>query len=162
MKRHESLHALSQHHHFALIQSWAIRKAQKEPAAKREAALRRIAVKFLRFYERTGRVHFREEEEILLPAYARHLSLDEDKDVMRMLADHAAIRAKIADLAVQVDNGAPVEAALVELGRLFHDHVRLEENVIFPRMEKTLTEAELRRVGKLLTRLHRKGEICEI
>jgi hypothetical protein len=40
--------------------------------------------------------------------------------------------------------------------------VRLEENVIFPRLEKTLTKAELRRVGKLLTRLHSKGEICEI
>jgi hypothetical protein len=29
-------------------------------------------------------------------------------------------------------------------------------------MEKTLSESELRAVGKLLTRLHRKGEVCEI
>jgi hemerythrin-like domain-containing protein len=162
MIRHESLHALSQHHHFALIQSWAIRKAQKEPAARREAALRRIARKFLRFYERTGRVHFREEEEVLLPAYARHVPLDEDKDVMHMLAEHALIRARVAELVAHFENDEPLEETLIELGRLLHDHVRLEENVIFPRMEKTLSEAELRRVGKLLTRLHRRGEICEI
>jgi hemerythrin-like domain-containing protein len=162
MKRHESLHALSQHHHFALIESWTIGKARQEPPARRAASLRRLAEKFLRFYARAGKIHFREEEEILLPAYARHLRLDEDKDVMRMLADHAAIRAKIADLASQLENGEPLEETLLALGQLLHDHVRLEENVIFPRMEKTLSESELRAVGKLLTRLHRKGEVCEI
>lgn len=158
MKRHESLHPLSQHHHFALIQSLEIRRAAGQPSAQRASALRRVARKFLRFYEKTGKVHFREEEEILLPAYARHVRLDEDRDVMRMLAEHAAIRARVEDLARKLELEAPIESDLVALGQLLHDHVRLEENVIFPRMEKVLSEDELRAAGRHLTRLHRKGE----
>lgn len=161
MKRHLSLHALSQHHHFALLEVWSIGKAKKEPAAKRAAALRKVAEKFLKFYAQAGKIHFREEEEVLLPAFARHVRLDEDRDVMHMLAEHAAIRARIADIAERLEKDEPLEEKLAELGKLLHDHVRLEENVIFPRIEKALSEAEMKAVGKQLTRLHTKGE-CAI
>jgi hemerythrin-like domain-containing protein len=162
VKRHKSLHALSQHHHFALIQALFIRRAQKEPAAKRAAALRRAAEKFLRFWEKAGKVHFREEEEVLLPAYARHTRLDEDAEVMRMLADHAEIRAHVARLGELLAAGAPVEAEIVVLGRRLNDHVRLEENTIFPRIERALGEGELSAIGRTLTRLHRRGEVCDL
>jgi hemerythrin-like domain-containing protein len=161
MKRHESLHALSQHHHFALIEALFIKRARQEPPAKRAASLRKVAEKFLRFYEKTGKIHFREEEEVLLPAYARHVRIDEDQDVMRMLAEHAAIRARIGDIAARLENGQPIEEPLEAIGKMLHDHVRLEEDVIFPRIEKTLSEAELRETGKHLTRLHKKGDTCE-
>ena len=161
MKRHPGLHALSQHHHFALIQSLFIRRARQQPPARRAAALRRMAGKFLQFWEKNGRLHFREEEEILLPAYARHVALESDRDVMRMLADHAAIRARIGQLRELLEAKQPLEAALAELGRLLNDHVRLEENRVFPRIEKTLNEQELAALGKRLTRLHAKGA-CEI
>ncbi len=161
MKRHPSLHALSQHHHFALIQSLFIRRARQQPAARRAAAVRRVAEKFLRFWEQNGQQHFREEEEILLPAYARHVPLETDPDVMRMLADHAAIRARIEQVRELLEAKAPVEAELAELGRMLTDHVRLEENRIFPRMEKALSAAELEALGKRLTRLHAKGS-CEV
>ncbi len=158
MKRHPGLHALSQHHHFALIQSLFIRRARQQPAARRPVAFRRMAEKFLRFWRKNGRVHFREEEEVLLPAYARHVPIERDADVLRMLADHAAIRARIEALRELLAAGDSVEAALAELGRLLNDHVRLEENRIFPRIEKTLSEQELAALGKRLTRLHSKGE----
>lgn len=77
-----------------------------------------------------------------------------------MLAEHAAIRGKIADLQNLLESGESLKETIVALGRLLHDHVRLEENVIFPRLEKTLTEDELLGVGRLLTRLHRRGESC--
>src|SRR5262245_2869595 len=130
MKRHASLHALSQHHHFALIQALFIRRASNEPAAKRAAAVRRIAEKFLRFWELAGQQHFREEEEVLLPAYARHKSIAKDADVVRMLADHAEIRGRIARLAELLEAEEPVEEELVKLGVLLQDHVRLEEDKI--------------------------------
>ena len=97
MKRHPSLHPLSQHHHFALIQALEMRRAAEAPAEKRQAAVERQAEKFLRFWHKTGLVHFREEEEVLLPAYARHVRLDQDAEVMRLLADHAEIRAVVRD-----------------------------------------------------------------
>lgn len=162
MKRHKSLIPLSQHHHFALIQALFIRRAQKEPTLKRSAALRRVAGKFLLFWEQAGKVHFREEEEILLPAYARHVPLEKDPDVMRMLADHAAIRARISRLAELLENGEPFEEQVVELARILQEHVRLEEDRIFPRIEKTLNDAELSKLGRHLTRLHRKGDTCDV
>src|SRR5579862_5403448 len=95
MKRHASLHPLSQHHHFALIQALGMRRAAEAPMEKRQAAVERQAEKFVAFWHKTGYKHFREEEEILLPAYARHIRLDQDAAVIRMLADHAEIRAAV-------------------------------------------------------------------
>lgn len=161
MKRHASLHPLSQHHHFALVQALQIRRARELPAAKREAALRRAAEKFLRFWKKTGQQHFREEEEILLPAYACHVPLEKDAAVVRMLADHAAIRALSQRIETALAQDTDVEADLVALGRRLHDHVRLEENQIFPRLEATLNEAELGALGQRLTRLHPQ-RACEV
>src|SRR5262245_31025189 len=98
MKRHESLHALSRHHHFALQESLFIRRANEESGVKREIRLREVAEKFIEFWETKGKLHFRDEEEILIPAYVLHFSIQDDQDVMRMLADHAMIRAKIGKL----------------------------------------------------------------
>lgn len=120
-----------------------------------------MAEKFLQFWEKNGRLHFREEEEILLPAYARHVAIESDPDAVRMLADHAAIRARIEQLRERLESNEPVERALAELGRMLKDHVRLEEDRVFPRIEKTLSESELAALGKRLTRLHAKGE-CPI
>jgi iron-sulfur cluster repair protein YtfE (RIC family) len=166
VKRDPALHPLSQHHHFALIQAWEMRRAAEAPAVKRPALLRGAAQKFLRFWGKTGREHFREEEEILLPAYARCVRLDQDSDVIRMLADHAEIRAAVQTLEqlLAADDKAAarkLEELVASLAKTLHDHVRLEENVIFPRMEKTLGGAALRAAGKKLTRLHPENT-CEI
>jgi len=162
MKRHPSLHALSQHHHFALIEALFIRRARQQPVGARAAALRRLAQKFVRFWDQTGRQHFREEEEILLPAYARHVSLQSDPDVVRMLVDHAEIRSHIELLRELLENKKPVEGVLGELGGRLQAHVRLEEDRVFPRIEKALPEAELEALGKRLSRLHKKGSSCEV
>jgi hemerythrin-like domain-containing protein len=163
MKRHPSLHPLSQHHHFALIQALGMRRAAEAPAEKRAAAVARQAEKFVRFWHKSGSVHFREEEEVLLPAYARYVRLDRDAEVMRILADHAEIRAAVLDFEHRIAAKTPIEAGeLARLGKLLHDHVRLEENEVFPRIEKTLREAQLNAMGRGLTRLHSKNDPCEI
>ena len=156
MKRHKSLHELSRHHHFALLESLSIRKAGEEPAERRPAAMRKVAERFVRFWQEKGRLHFREEEEILLPLYALHVPLEDDPDVIRMLAEHASLRARIGRLAAGLQGDKSMESELVQLGRLLHDHVRLEENIIFPRIEKTLSEEELQQAGRSLTPLHPK------
>jgi hemerythrin-like domain-containing protein len=157
------LHPLSQHHHFALIQALEMRRAAEAPAEKRAAAVERQAEKFVRFWHKTGQVHFREEEEVLLPAYARHTRVDRDADVMRILADHAEIRAAVGDFEMRLAEKTPIEAEeMGRLGRLLHDHVRLEENEVFPRIEKMLGEEQLNAMGRGLTRLHSKNDVCEI
>src|SRR5579863_4640789 len=110
MKRHPSLHPLSQHHHFALIQALEMRRAAESPAERRGAAVQRQAEKFVRFWHKTGQVHFREEEEVLLPAYARITRLDRDPEVMRLLADHAEIRAAVLDFEQRLAAKTAIEA----------------------------------------------------
>ncbi|MGH9779336.1 MAG: hemerythrin domain-containing protein [Candidatus Acidiferrales bacterium] len=165
MKRHPSLHALSEHHHHALVQALLIRRAvypesrkagrrAGEKPRQRRAALRRVARDYLRFWQTTGHLHFREEEEVLLPALARHVALDTEPAVTRMLAQHALIRGGIEQLAAKLAANRNLEPELTALGQLLHDHVRLEENQIFPRIEAALGEKELRRLGRRLSRLH--------
>jgi hemerythrin-like domain-containing protein len=163
MKRHPSLHPLSQHHHFALIQALEMRRAAEMSAEKRAAAIQRQAEKFVRFWHKSGQAHFREEEEVLLPAYARHVRLNEDAEVMRVLADHAEIRAAAQDFEQRLEAKIPIEAEeLRRLGKILHDHVRLEENEVFPRIEKALGEEQLKAMGQGLTRLHSKNDACEV
>jgi hemerythrin-like domain-containing protein len=146
-----------------LIQALEMRRAAEAPAEKRTAAVAWQAEKFVRFWHKTGQVHFREEEEILLPAYARHQRLDEDADVVRLLADHAEIRAAAQDFEQRLAAKTPVGAeAMTHLAKLLHDHVRLEENEVFPRIEKVLGDQGLKEMGRGLTRLHSKGEVCDI
>jgi len=156
MKRHPSLHPLSAHHHHALVQALEIRRAGQLPAAQRRAGLQRAAKMFLRFWRQVGRKHFREEEEVLLPAYARRARLDDDPTVLRMLADHASIRARVEDLEAALAAKRPVETVLVALGQLLHDHVRWEEEQVFPRIEAALSPAELLGLSQRLTPLHGK------
>jgi hemerythrin-like domain-containing protein len=163
MKRHPSLHPLSQHHHFALIQALEMRRAAEVPVEKRAAAVRWQAEKFVRFWHKSGHVHFREEEEVLLPAYARHVRIDRDSDVVRLLGDHAEIRAAVLEFESRLAAKDEIQAEeLARIGKLLHDHVRLEENEVFPRIEKVLGEKQLNEMGRGLTRLHTKGEICDI
>lgn len=151
MKRRAELHPLSEHHHHVLVLALEIRRATELSAPERDEKLRKLAESLIRFWEESGKTHFAEEEQVLLPRYARHFRLDEDPEIMRMLADHAAIRAQVQDLR---DRFTP--EAVMELGRVLHDHVRLEEDRIFPRIEKVLSESELSSVGSHLTHLYHK------
>src|ERR1700676_5098496 len=92
VKRHPSLHPFSQHHHFALIQALQMRRAAEAPPEKRDAAVQRQAEKFIAFWHKTGVVHFREEEEVLLPAYGRHARLDDDPGIISLFAREGELR----------------------------------------------------------------------
>jgi hemerythrin-like domain-containing protein len=163
VKRHPSLHPLSQHHHFALIQALGMRRAAEAPAEKRYSAVQRQADKFVAFWHKSGIVHFREEEEVLLPAYARYARLDQDGGIMRLLAEHAEIRAAVEDFERRRAGKLPIEAdAMAHLAKLLHDHVRFEENDVFPRIERVLGEENLVAMGRGLTRLHSKTDVCDI
>ena len=153
VKRHSSLHALSEHHHHALVQALEIGRAAQAPCADRPARLRQAAESLLHFWEIAGRAHFREEEDVLLPALARHVRLDQDASVMRMLADHAQIRAGLQDLSAGLKSNRVDEPLVIALGQLLHDHVRLEEDTIFPRIEAVLGEQELAALSPHLTPL---------
>jgi hemerythrin-like domain-containing protein len=82
---------------------------------------------------------------------------------MRLLADHAEVRAAVQDFGRRRAEKLPIEAeATARLAKLLHDHVRFEENDVFPRIERVLGDEDLHAMGRGLTRLHSKTDVCDI
>jgi len=135
VKRHPALAPLSRDHQHALAVAQRLRRAAPDSAASAKAA-------FLDFWEPEGRLRFRIEEEILLPAYAIHGD-PRHSAVIQALVDHMAIRRDAACLAT---GGAPL-TTLQGLGACLAAHVRLEERELFPLIEQTLSEPELVSLG---------------
>jgi hemerythrin-like domain-containing protein len=148
VKRNEALAPLSRDHHQALSRALALKRADDANAA---AALRDM----VEFFDAHGALHFRVEEEVLLPLYVRDGGADpEDGAIARVLTDHVWIRARIAALrdAVQV----PVEDVR-ELGARLDAHVRHEERVLFPAIEQALSAEQLERLGRAVAAAESAG-----
>jgi hemerythrin-like domain-containing protein len=139
MKRDESLASLSRDHHQALARALKLKRADESSAAE---ALRDMA----EFFDAHGALHFRVEEEVLLPGYVRDAGADpNDERIVRVLTDHVWIRARIAALR---EATAPPPAELRELGQRLDDHVRHEERVLFPAIEQALSAEQLAALGQ--------------
>jgi iron-sulfur cluster repair protein YtfE (RIC family) len=132
MRRSAALETLSRDHHLALVVAQKLRRATVDTAATARSA-------FLGYWESEGRHHFRSEEEVLLPAFARHGDAGHDT-VVRVLVDHVDLRRLAADIEAQPE---PPLHRLRELGELLHDHIRHEERILFPLIEEALPEPEL-------------------
>ena len=143
MKRHPALRALSSDHHQGLVQARRLEQAAQPAAAGAQAAdLGAVARAFLIFWDVHTRPHFREEEEVLLPAFARY-SDPAAAPVVRLLVEHVHIRRVVADLQRQVDAGQPEAATMQAIGERLRAHIRYEEDVVFPLIEQTLPEEAL-------------------
>lgn len=136
MKRSDALAPLSRQHHQGLFAALKLKRADAAAAAEARAA-------FVEFWEREGRDHFRVEEELLLPAYARHGDHDHPA-VVRVLVEHVDLRRRGEDVAAstELDPGE-----LRELGERLERHIRHEERVLFPLIEAALPEDELARLA---------------
>jgi hemerythrin-like domain-containing protein len=128
MKRSEALAHLSRDHHPGLVVAQRLRRATPDTAeAARDT--------FLEFWTTEGQEHFRAEEDLLLPAFARYEPPTHDA-VVRVLTDHVELRRRAADLTTSVDQ-------LHALGDRLNDHIRHEERVLFPLIEAALSTEEL-------------------
>lgn len=139
MKRDPALVSLSRDHHQALAVALRLRRATHETASEARTDA-------LRFWGTAGRAHVRVEEDVLLPAFARHGDAHHPL-VARVLCDHVAIRQRMDSLE---RDQAPELTSLHELGSILADHVRLEERELFALIEHTLPEGELAAVARAL------------
>jgi hemerythrin-like domain-containing protein len=94
------------------------------------------------FWQSHGDEHFREEEGILLPTYAKYADIDR-LEIIQMLLEHVKIRSQILVLSTEEK---PQTNTLVSLGELLQKHVRFEERVVFPIIQETVPEEELQRL----------------
>lgn len=151
MKRHPNLAGLSDDHHQGLVNALRLKRS----AAGEGTEPLKAARDFLDFWREHTRIHFRKEEEALLPVVARYGGgLLEAKPVVEMLIQHASIRGLVMELHEEVSSGEIRVETLRELGVSLEAHIRLEERVVFPLIEENLPECALReftsRLGDLV------------
>lgn len=155
--RHEAMRELSRHHHHALTVVLKIRKTLIEGVAPEVVEQLRKDLKH--FWVTGGQEHFREEEEILLPAYARYAS-PRHEEIIEMLIEHAQIRALVAAIDEGGDHDRDLVTCIQELGDVLEKHVRREERVIFPMMEAALPEDVLKKLAPYFHEFHENKQ-CE-
>lgn len=148
LSRHDAMKPLSRHHHHALALALKISRTLKDDMD--EGALHMLREELQQFWVTGGQEHFREEEEILLPAYARYAS-PRHEEIIEMLIEHAQIRALVA----AIDDGeGDLIATIRELGLMLEKHVRREERVIFPMMEAALPDEVLQKLAPYFHEFH--------
>lgn len=137
INRHESLKPLSRHHMIGLHVALKLKRAGTEES---RWSVEEIKQDTNDFWNPDGQEHFREEEEILLPVYSRFADIEKQPEIIEMLLEHVKIRAGMDEvLRAETDD----LDKLHELGLLLEAHIRKEERVIFPMIEKALPEEKL-------------------
>ncbi len=147
MKRHPGLRELSADHHQGLVGARRLRKAAAGEVQNPVATGR----SFLEFWRKDTSIHFRKEEEVLLPVYARFGGDMGAEPVVEMLAQHARIRGLVMELEEQLPQNEARIKTLHELGEQLEAHIRLEERRVFPLIENNLPEGALKEIGVRLT-----------
>ena len=144
MKRSSALAPLSRDHQHALDAALRLRRADP-------TSLKAAIEHFQAFFELQGGRHFEIEERCLVPALP---AVDRDwaTAVDRMLGEHRLIRHAAGELATTADRVASARS----LGRLLHEHVRFEERVLFPTLERRLTAQELERLAMSMAAAERQ------
>ncbi len=146
MKRNEALQQLSRDHHRALEAALRLRRAGRD---EREEA----TAEFLSFWREHGALHFRVEEDVMLPGAAPEVD-PTDPAVVRVLTDHVEIRSRADELDAR---GIPEAEDLNALGELLSGHVRHEERVLFPMIEERLSPERLEVLAQRIDEAERSG-----
>ncbi len=139
MKRHAALHALSGEHHRALVLARRLGRLTQESA--RPAAVEEL----LALWRAEVGPHFVAEEEHLLPLFARYGTPDHPL-IRETLRQHVLMRSLLDAIAEGLAAGTPELALVHALGAALREHVRFEENELFPAVEAALPEAQLQRL----------------
>jgi len=143
IRRHESLKPLSRHHMIGLHLALKLKRAGTE---KSKLSLIDIVQEIKDFWLPDGQAHFREEEEILLPGYAEYADIDHP-EIIAMLLEHVKIRSRINRLIEREEDDV---TEMRQLGELLEKHIRREERIIFPMIERALPENRLEELAPYL------------
>lgn len=141
MRRHDALIPLTHDHHHALAQVRSLRSAAGGGDPERLHQAR----EFLAFFESETTLHFREEEEVVLP-----LVIDEPEAqpiLAQVMMDHLRINALVSTLQWEAESGSIREETMSKVASALGEHIRFEEKTVFPLVERLLPEETLGRVN---------------
>lgn len=132
LKRHKALQPLSREHHYGLLLSWKIRAGFSKGIAPK-----RIRVYADWFFENHLIPHFEMEE-----AHIFTILDDENELVKRALAEHRRLKGLFEESDDDTKTLNKIEEEL-------DNHIRFEERVLFPEIQKVATEAEFLHIEKI-------------
>lgn len=128
-KRHKALQPLSREHHHGLLLSWKIRSGFNKGIDPD-----RIRVYADWFFENHLIPHFEIEETHIFPI------LDPSHDLIkRALADHRRLKRLFTENDDDTKTLSKIEEELEQ-------HIRFEERILFPEIQKVATEAQLKHI----------------
>jgi hypothetical protein len=137
-KRHDTLIPLTHDHHHALAQA---RRLQDVGAMPDQTERRNLANDFLNFYFGRAVRHFHEEEELFFAPLIDH---PEARDhVLRAVSDHLRLHALVRTVKRQLSDGDADPEILGRISTLLTEHVRFEEQELFPLVQRLVPEDDL-------------------
>ncbi|MFG6685023.1 hemerythrin domain-containing protein [Mariniflexile sp. HNIBRBA6329] len=131
LKRHKALQPLSREHHHGLLLSWKIRAG-----FSKNIEPERIKVYADWFFKTHLIPHFELEEQYVFSI----LKADNDL-IKRALSDHRRLKKLFLD--------EDIKNALSKIEEVLEQHIRFEERVLFPEIQKIATEPELEFIEKI-------------
>lgn len=131
-KRHVALQPLSREHHFGLLLSWKIRMG-----VRNHVAPKRIWTYANWFFKNHLVPHFEMEE-----LYVFTILEVEHELVQQALNDHKNLIALFQGEDNNIESLLLIEKALEQ-------HIRFEERVLFPEIQRVATEAQLLEIEKI-------------
>ena len=141
MKRHPALYTLSHDHHQGLILAQQLKKGAPQYKGM-PSTLEDKKDYTISFYKTELVKHFQDEEEILFPA-AKIKNAELDKLIAEIISEHRQMESLVTDL----DKTDQLEDILDEFGWLLESHIRKEERILFPEIEKQLSDDELKYIS---------------
>ncbi|MFB9055811.1 hemerythrin domain-containing protein [Mariniflexile ostreae] len=139
-KRHKALQPLSREHHHGLLLSWKIRSGFSKNIAPER--IKRYADWF---YENHLIPHFKIEE-----AHIFTILNDDHELVKRALADHRRLKRLFTEESDDIKRLSKIEEELDK-------HIRFEERVLFPEIQKIATENQL----ALIEEVHQEHDFVD-
>lgn len=131
-KRHKALQPLSREHHYGLLLSWKIRNG-----FNKNVDPKRIKIYTDWFFETHLLPHFNMEENHIFSI------LDSDNALIkRALAEHRSLKRLFSETKVEPKTLSKIEVELEQ-------HIRFEERVLFPEIQKIATEDQLLLIEKI-------------
>lgn len=131
LKRHKALQPLSRDHHHGLLLSWKIRAG-----FSKNIEPERIKTYADWFFKTHLLPHFELEEQSVFSI------LDSDNEfVEKALAEHTLLKRLFAN--------DDISEALSEIEKVLDKHIRFEERVLFPEIQKVATEAQLQYIEEM-------------
>lgn len=138
MQRSQSLIPLSHDHHHGLAWSRRIRQSLSKPDVTE------LSRGLIQFRDRELNRHFEEEEKFIFP-----LMPAADENIRRALDEHRQLREMMDEIddearrLCQTDEAGILSQTrlrqlLEDFAGLLHDHIRFEERVLFPEIERQL------------------------